>query len=456
MKAIRKHWMKAMLSVWLVVVGAVCFAQAPFDNEDSQPETSAEFSDLPLLGMQSEDLEAWMPPTSNSKSEFGFDNGFFLKVQDEDKSFEFKANMRAQFRYVTFTRANDTWTNNAGVTVPIVDRRYFDVERARLVFSGHAFTRQLPYFLQYDSDTDSRDVAAMLDGWIGWDLSDASRARFGKRKVPGTRNWMLGAFDTRMVDRPMANEFFRPSRTTGVWLLRNPNPQTYYELMIGQGYNTEGLVPSEMGENFAVGGSIYRDILGDYGPLRPTDFEWHDELAVRLGLSAVRSVEGTPGRQLQEADFLRLTDGTRITEIGALAPGATIESFNVLLLAFDAAYKYRGWSANSEFFLRSITDLVADMPVAPVGLQYGFYCEGGCFLIPRRFELNSQYSFVTGEQGSSNSYALGTSIYPKRSQYLKLSLDGTYIDGNPTNSTGADMLVGEKGFLFRTQLQAQF
>jgi hypothetical protein len=259
-----------------------------------------------------------------------------------------------------------------------------------------------------------------------------------------------------MADRAFSNEFFRPSRTTGIWLVGDTPSRSHYELMVGQGYNTEGLTPSQTGNNFAVAGTFFRDYFGDYGPARPTDFEYHEDLAVRLGLSLVFSREGTPGRQLEEADFLRLSDGTRITEVGALVPGVKVDSFDVQLVALDGAYKYRGWSANSEFFLRSINNLAADQPVPSLGLQYGFYCEGGVFLQPKKLEFNTQYAFVDGNYGASNSYAAGFSWYPRRAQYLKWTLDGTYIDGSPVNSTGADILVGEKGFLTRLQIQALF
>lgn len=386
----------------------------------------------------------------------GYDRGFFLRGTQHEESFELRSNMRLQFRFVSFTRNADSWTDNAGNTTTVRDRQYFDIERARLVLAGHAFSPKISYSSQFDFDTDSRHVASLLDGWVAWEYGERRFMHFGKRKVPGTRNWILGAFDTRLVDRPISNEFFRPSRTTGIWLVGEPDSVSRYEWMIGQGYNTEGLTPQELGDNFAAAGSIYRDVVGNYGPLRPSDFEYHDELAVRLGLSGVASIEGSPGRQLEETDFLRLTDGTRITEPNALAPGATVEGFQVFLLSADAAYKYRGWSANAEYFVRSIQNLVSNIPVPSVGLQHGFYCEGGTFIVPQRFELNSQYSFVTGDHGSTNAYATGISYYPRGQSFLKISIDGTYIDGSPVNSTATNILVGDKGFLFRCQWQALF
>lgn len=411
------------------------------------------FTDIPA-----DDFVATPPPPPPSKPNFdaGYDNGIFLKLRKDNDSFELKTNLRSQFRFISFSRDDSSWTDNAGNVRPIENRHTFDIERARLILSGHAFTPKLKYFLQMDGDTDSRHVVAILDGWFAWHFSDLLEVQFGKRKVPGTRNWMLGAFDTRLADRPFSNEFFRPSRTTGVWFVGDPTDATHYEFMVGQGYNTEGLTPSETGDDFAVAGTSWWDVVGSYGPARPCDFEMHDKLAVRIGSSWVNSNEGTPGRQLEEADFLRLTDGTRLTETGALAPGATVESFHVSLFAVDAAFKYRGWSANAEYFWRSVTDLSSNLPVPSVGLQYGFYVEGGFFVLPRQFEWNSQFAAVNGKFGSTTSFATGFSYYPLKSQNLKLTVDATLIDGSPVNSTGSDILVGDSGVLVRTQLQAIF
>ncbi len=388
----------------------------------------------------------------------GYDRGIYLRLRQEKDSFEIKANLRWQFRFVNFTRNTESWTNSAGVTLPVLDRRYFDIERARMILSGHAFDPSLIYYVQVDGDTDSAHVISIIEGWAGWQYAENHRILLGKGKVPAARNWILSMINTRMVDRSMANEYFRPNRTTGIFFEGDLNPATEYLFMIGQGYNTDGLTPQEVGDNFALAGSLTRDVIGDYGSNRPIDFEFHDELAVRLGISSVAAISGTPGRQSQEADFLRLTDGTRITEEGALVPGVRVESFNVFLLTFDAAYKYRGWSANGEYFIRSVSDLVPDMPVSlpDVGLQQGFYCEGGFFPIPKRLEFNSQYSFVTGDEGSSNTYATGFSYYPRNSHNQRLSVDGTYLDGSPTNSTGADIPVGGKGFLLRMEWQGYF
>jgi hypothetical protein len=429
---------------------AVSFSEVPQVPEVG-PSPEAALTLDPSLEQSRRDVE-----NAGHSFDVGYDSGLYLRVQENKDSFELKTNVRSQLRFVNFSRSESSWTDSAGVVHEIDDRRYFDIERMRLILSGHAFTPKLKYLIQMDADTDSAHVVSVLDGWAGWKFTDTFEVQCGARKVPGTRNWLLGAFDTRMIDRSFANEFFRPSRTVGMWFVRDPSSSSHYEFMFGQGYNTEGLIPSEFGSNFAAGGSAWWDIIGSYGPARPTDFEFHDNLAVRCGASLVSSIEGQPGRQLQETDFLRLTDGTRITAPNALAPGAIVESFHVSLVALDAAFKYRGWSANSEFFLRSIDNVQANIPVPDVGLQYGFYSEGGFFIVQRKLEWNSQYAFVEGKQGSANSYATGLSYYPRSAQYMKLSVDGTYIDGSPVNSTGTDIFVGDNGLLMRTQFQVVF
>ncbi|MFO0180720.1 MAG: hypothetical protein ACK517_02945 [bacterium] len=66
------------------------------------------------------------------------------------------------------------------------------------------------------------------------------------------------------------------------------------------------------------------------------------------------------------------------------------------------------------------------------------------------------YAFVDGKQGTTYNYATGLSFYPRSAQHLKISIDTTYIDGSPVNSTGSDILVGDDGPLVRTQFHVVF
>src|SRR5690606_12661831 len=121
-------------------------------------------------------------------------------------------------------------------------------------------------------------------------------------------------------------------------------------------------------------------------------------------------VAGVP---VGEADFIRMTDGTQLTQIGALAPGVTVDHFDIYFYSVDAAWKWNGWSANGEVFLRWIEDIRGDggLPVDRL-FQRGFYVEGGRFLIPKKLDVNVQYSRVNGMFGDASNFAAGLNWFP--------------------------------------------
>jgi hypothetical protein len=363
-----------------------------------------------------------------------------------------------QSRHHAFARDEDWWTDNAGVTRPIRDRNTFDIERGRVVLSGYALDERLKYFLQLDGDTDGAHTVDFFDYWWGWKASDHFEVQMGKRKVPASRQWLLTARSTRFVERPMANDFFRPDRTVGVFGLGRIGDRGHYEVMAGNGYRTTNLVPSVTDNRFTFAATNYWDPLGDYGG-QIVDYECSCDPLVRIGHSFVYSPQtaNVTGVPLDEADFVRLTDGTQLTQTGALAPGVTVSEYDVYFYGVDAAMKWRGWSVNAEVFFRWIQELEGDgtLPVMDL-FQRGFYVEGGCFLVAKRLDFNVRYSQVSGLFGNASEYAAGLNWYPLDTPKMKVSFDVTSVDGSPLQNATGDILAGDDGILFRTQFQAEF
>lgn len=423
---------------------------------------------------QSRQLPAVMPATFNESSysgsddcndccpcfDVGYDKGIYIDVCDDKcRSFKLNVNGRIQFRYAGFSRDVTSYTDNAGVTIPVRNRGRFDIERARLILSGHALNEDWTYFLQLDGDTDRGSQVVFFDYWWAYRFTESLKVRAGKAKVPGTRQWILSAFKTRLVDRPLSTDFFRPTRTQGVWADGKFGDSVHYEVMLGNGFRTAELDPQEVNNKFAVASSIYWDPWGDYGP-QIVDFDCLDSPVARLGTSFVYSKQSgldNAGDPTRESAFARLSDGTILTNTGALAPGVTVNEYDITLISLDAAAKYRGWSFDAEYYLRWLEDLRADgaLPLNEL-FQYGFYVEGGCFIVPKTFDFNVRYSQVRGEFGDSNEYAFGFGYYPQQSVNVKMTLDATWLDGAPTSVRGSDIIVGDDGMLIRAQLQAFF
>lgn len=388
-----------------------------------------------------------------------YDQGFVTRPFDpEEHPFEMRWNGWIQFRHHAFARDVDSWTDNAGVTRPVRNRNAFDIERARLTLEGFALDQRLTYFLQLDGDTDGSHTVDFFDYWWAWRFNDRLQVQLGKRKVPASRQWLLGARRTRFVDRPMTNDFFRPDRTVGLFAVGRIGRSGHYEAMVGNGYRTSNLPESLTDNQFSYAVTNYWDPLGDYGG-QLVDYSFSSTPLLRFGHSFVYSPQSADefGEPLEEANFLRLSDGTRLTQAGALAPGVTVSEFDIFFYGVDFAAKWRGFSVNSELFLRWIEQIEGDGPLPLDSIfQHGFYVEGGWFLVPRKLDANVRYSQVDGRFGNASEYAAGINWYPLDSAYLKLSFDVTWLDGSPLQNTTSDILVGDDGTLFRTQFQAEF
>jgi hypothetical protein len=294
---------------------------------------------------------------------------------------------------------------------------------------------------------------------LRYQFSEACQIQLGKRNLPAVRNWLLPAFDTRLADRPVAADFFRPDRTVGVWLVGQPTERLHYELMVGDAYRGINSPPADLNDHFAFAGTVYWDPLGPFGN-GVVDFESTCSPTVRVGHSwayAGQSGLDEIGKPLRESDFERLSDGTRLTQIGALAPGATVQRYDVLLNALDFAVKYHGWSLNAEYLWQWIERVRADRDVPYADLfQHGFYVEAGFFVLPARLELNAHFSRVSGEFATRNEYTGGFRWYFHPGTNLNFAFDVTALDGSPLHNTGSDILAGDDGILFRSQVQGSF
>ena len=129
----------------------------------------------------------------------------------------------------------------------------------------------------------------------------------------------------------------------GLWLVGQPTERLHYELMAGDAYRAMNSPPAELNDRFTFAGTVYWDPLGPYGS-GIVDFESTCSPVIRVGHSwtyACQSGLDEIGRAAQESNFMRLSDGTPLTQTGALAPGATVNRYDVLLNAVDFAVKTR-------------------------------------------------------------------------------------------------------------------
>jgi len=181
-------------------------------------------------------------------------------------------------------------------------------------------------------------------GNLGYQFADYLNVGVGIGSLPGTRStsgnfpFWLGV-DNRLI----ADEFFRPSYTTGIWANGEIVEGVNYQLMLGNNLSQLGVDAGQLdGGIDTFSAALTWAPMGEYGKAFG-DYEYHGAPVTRFGLHFTRSNEDAQGQPDTE-DFenvqIRLSDGNVIFEPNLFGPGIQIRNANYQMLAFDAGIKY--------------------------------------------------------------------------------------------------------------------
>jgi hypothetical protein len=228
--------------------------------------------------------------------------------------------------------------------------------------------------------------------------------------------------------------------------------------MISNGFNTLNVRPNELSNRFCSSQSAWWEPWGDFGK-GYSDIETHCDPVVRLGGSFTYTLEkGSQASDYPENTLIRLSDGTLVTELGALAPGVTLQSFQLSLIALDLAFKYRGLSLSTEIYQQGLSTLRGNGPLPVSSLDtYGGVAQAGYFVVPQKVELYTRNSFVTGAYGSGTEIGTGLNWFIlKGKSNLRYTFDTAWLDSSPADQNRTGFVAGQSGFLIRTQITSSF
>lgn len=400
----------------------------------------------------------------NRNLRVGYDQGFILSGQeikdlkDEDFPFRLKFNGWGHFRMTNFISDG-----------PTRDFNQFQLKRARLIFSGHAFTPDFSYFIALDARSASSDDIRLLDYYLSYDLGHhdlgfqkkALVLKAGQYKIPFTLARFISGQRFQFTDRSMASMFFDANRSLAVGLYGERRPWgqlVTWETAIFNGLITGGAETGTAGQldnNFAVSARLTAHPRGEWGADDLCDWDFHEQLATRVGTAFASSAINRQGTT--EFGEIRVVDSG--LTLASILPAA-IDQYLVSTYCLDWSAKYRGFSFTSEYYFRNINGFQGGS--LPDLFDHGFWLQSGYFLIPRKLEALARWSRVVGNSGTlggddqcSDERAGGLVWYFRRHS-AKLTFDGTYIDSAPINSFSLDMTPGATGWLWRTQLQFSF
>jgi len=414
---------------------------------------------------QLEDQQAWVYGNQASVESdpathyLVYDKGWVIRPNSVSRTpFELQFNFHQQLRHTGFAPSVDTFTDSAGITRPIASRNDFDINRGRLVFSGFAFDPNLQFYTNVDYNSVSAEPVQLLLSSISYRFGDGLTMAAGKGKVPGGWEWEESSRYSHGAERTMATTFFRPSITAGIWAKGTINEKIHYHGLIGDGFNTFTLQASELDTNLVYSGILWWEPLTKFGR-GVSDLEYHEHLALRTGSSITynRSAADPLGQPGPEQTVIRLSDGTRLIEPGALAPNVTVNQFDLSLYTIHIGAKFRGASLAAEYYLRSINSLqgTGSLPISSL-FDHGYYLRSGYFTFPKRCEFFVYGSQVSGDYGTGSEVGGGLNWFLKGERGARITFDVAHIEESPAQQSRTGLVAGGSGVLFRTQLWTFF
>lgn len=419
---------RAMVCVAVVLAGADVRAQ-----EEAGPPPDPTGAEAP-------------PSTSTAAGEFTPGRGFDLFKSDLAS---LNISMYGLARYLNQLPGDQTFTDHLGRERTIHTRNDINWHRTFVWLSGFFWRPQLRYTVSIWSLPTTQQtlvfgnlryrVARQLELGVG------IGPNLGSRSMQGSWPYFLAS------DRQMADEFFRPGFSSSFWITGELLPRFHYNLSLGNNISQLGVVAANDTRNLSTSGSVWwMPTTGEFGPRGGFgDFEHHQQLATRFGVSTTRTREDRYAALGQSPNNtqIRLSDGVLLFETGALADGLTVQRATYGVLAMDAGFKLRGFHLQAEYYLRRLSDFLADGPVPLDDIfDHGCYVQAMQMLLPRTLGLYGTASFVFDDfERHPWEASGGLNYYPSGTRSWRLNLHFIYVHQSPAGSSFGYYVGGQTG-----------
>jgi hypothetical protein len=356
-------------------------------------------------------------------------------------------------RYMNQLPSGQTFLDHLGRERQVDARHDIFAHRVMIHLKGWMGVPKLRYQITMwtVNTTDQKALFAVL----GYQFHRAFSLYGGLNGLPGSRT-MIGSHPYWLGhDRVMADEFFRPYFSHGVWATGEPLPGLWYTAMVANNNSGLGITSGQLTRKFAYSGSVWwMPTTHEFGPNGSfDDYENHDTLATRFGVGATSSHEdrfSSNATGKPDNTTLRLADSLNLFDLGSLAPDVTMQEARFRLLSADAGIKYRGVFVGASYFLRKLDDFRADgaLPVSSITDQ-GFYVQAAAYPVPKVLEVYGTTSWVFGDTDagfeSSHEYIGGANWFFANTRDIRINAQLIRIVRSPVSSAFGYYIGGQRG-----------
>lgn len=342
-------------------------------------------------------------------------------------------------RYLNQLPPDQTATDHLGRRIAVDPRQDFQLHRVMLFSQGWLFTPKFQYGTFVWTVQDTNQVA--VGGALSYNFNKYVLIGLGWNAYPGTQSLQGSHPYWESYDRVMADEFFRPFFSQGLYGQGIIFPRLEYRWMVGNNNSNLDTPATKIDRKLSAGGALtWLPTTGEFGPRGAFgDYERHQKLATRFNLAYTYSPEERQTLSLNEVTnntTLRLADSLNVFDPGTFAKGVTVTQARYRLISAAAGMKYRGFWLQGEGYYRKLDQFVADgtMPVSAVR-DTGFYVQAAQMIVPKRIELYAGISYIVSNYGHPKEFIVGGNYYPWNSRNLRLNIQLINVDHSPVSST---------------------
>ena len=404
-------------------------------------------------GAPEERVETW--------GEFDPGKGFLV---GRSSAGQLEVSAYALIRYINQMPGTQTFTDHLGNERTVDGRNDLYPHRIMVFLKGWIGDPKFVYniFFWTVNPTDQKNIFASVGYQFGrrFSLYAGLNGLPGTRSLQGSHPYWLGH------DRVMADEFFRPYFSNGVWAQGELLPGFWYNVMAANNMSALGIKGTQMDRTWSSGGSVWwMPTTKEFGPRGGYgDWEYHEKFATRFGISTTYSPEERFTDSTTSATgntLIKLVDSLNVFDTGSLAPGVTVDRVNYRLLSFDAGFKYKGIFLQTEIYNRQLNGFQADGPLPLNEIRdWGYYVQGAFYPIKKKVEVYGATSQIYGDTNvgfsKASEYIVGGNWYPFDTRNHRMNIQYQKVNGSPVSSTFGYYVGGQKGSTFSTAFSVFF
>ncbi len=367
-------------------------------------------------------------------------------------------------RYLNQRALEPTYTSYFGVTTNLQQRQDFQLNKVQIKFLGWMMDKRFRYFLYAWTSNASQGEGAQVV--LAGNLNYAFNKHFvigsgifslpGARSVEGNFPFWLGV-DSRLI----ADEYMRPSYSSGVKASGMITKGLIYQTMIANNLSTLGVAAAQLPNYFQTNSTalVWMPTTGEFGS-GFGDFEGHEQVATRLAGHFTYSKENKqsqPGTDAPDNTQLRLSDGSIIFTPNLFGPGISVTDAIYKMSCFDGGIKYRGYALEGEFYLHWLSNFQGPgTSFLHSNFDRGYQLQASAMVLPKTLQGYVGGSEIIGNFGRPWDFRAGVNYFPYKNRVVRWNSEFLYTYRSPVGYTSVPFAFGGTGPIFHTTLELAF